>query len=258
MSASSLAAKLGGGTGMYSQGSLDDVQPEVPAPEAPKPEFRHGGAKAPGATLMSEANKTLLRTMISEREGKEGVDAVQARLNQAREGGYLTKVIFRECFEALKAIPQNGTGVKRGEAAPVWFVKRNQYAGDCNQCERRVAAEAGFVAMGDEGKWVVWHEVCPSDFPFPEGRYAVDNEDGELRFYHLVNGEVFVMASDTEFPIHGNAAEAIVAKIAVDPEAASRRYGQEIGECGVCGRTLTNEDSRAAGIGPICAGKAFV
>lgn len=33
------------------------------------------------------------------------------------------------------------------------------------------------------------------------------------------------------------------------------RYGHEIGSCGVCGRTLTDEQSRAAGIGPICAGK---
>jgi uncharacterized protein DUF6011 len=33
------------------------------------------------------------------------------------------------------------------------------------------------------------------------------------------------------------------------------RYGQELGECGHCGRTLTDEASRAAGIGPVCASK---
>jgi hypothetical protein len=31
------------------------------------------------------------------------------------------------------------------------------------------------------------------------------------------------------------------------------RYGRELGECGHCGRTLTNDASRAAGIGPVCA-----
>jgi Family of unknown function (DUF6011) len=36
---------------------------------------------------------------------------------------------------------------------------------------------------------------------------------------------------------------------------AMLRYGLEIGSCGVCGRTLTDENSRAAGIGPICAAK---
>lgn len=30
------------------------------------------------------------------------------------------------------------------------------------------------------------------------------------------------------------------------------RYGRKIGKCGHCGRTLTNEESRAYGIGPVC------
>lgn len=33
------------------------------------------------------------------------------------------------------------------------------------------------------------------------------------------------------------------------------RYGREIGHCGHCGRTLTNDESRELGIGPICRGK---
>lgn len=32
----------------------------------------------------------------------------------------------------------------------------------------------------------------------------------------------------------------------------SIRYGREIGKCGVCHRRLTNAESRAAGIGPVC------
>lgn len=35
----------------------------------------------------------------------------------------------------------------------------------------------------------------------------------------------------------------------------SIRYGRELGKCGVCHRTLTNETSRSAGIGPKCAEK---
>lgn len=99
----------------------------------------------------------------------------------------------------------------------------------------------------------------------PAGRYAVDNEDGDLRFYVVDRptegrweGWIFlsVQASDEKHPIKGFAAKReILRKIAVDPAAASRRYGQELGHCGVCGRTLTNEVSREIGIGPICAGK---
>jgi hypothetical protein len=100
----------------------------------------------------------------------------------------------------------------------------------------------------------------------PEGRYAVDGEDGTLKFYQVDRptegkwaGYVFVkvQASDELHPIRGRAArDAILAKIAeVGPEAASKRYGHEIGACGVCGRTLTDENSRANGIGPICSQK---
>lgn len=38
-----------------------------------------------------------------------------------------------------------------------------------------------------------------------------------------------------------------------DEEAA--RFGQVYGWCGKCGRVLRNEESKAAGIGPVCAGK---
>jgi hypothetical protein len=36
---------------------------------------------------------------------------------------------------------------------------------------------------------------------------------------------------------------------------AAIRYGKELGRCGICNRTLTNNDSIALGIGPVCAEK---
>jgi hypothetical protein len=96
----------------------------------------------------------------------------------------------------------------------------------------------------------------------PAGRYAVEM-DGDLKFYRVDRptegkwaGRTFVkvQASDEYWPVRGDAAKAVLAEIAKDPRAASLRYGHEIGACGICGRTLTDEDSRAAGIGPICAG----
>lgn len=36
---------------------------------------------------------------------------------------------------------------------------------------------------------------------------------------------------------------------------AMLRFGRELGTCGHCGRDLTNEESRAAGIGPVCRTK---
>ena len=97
----------------------------------------------------------------------------------------------------------------------------------------------------------------------PAGRYAVE-DNGSLKFYKVDRptegrwaGRTFVkvQASDREYPVKGGAAARVLSLIARDPKAAMLRYGREIGSCGHCGRTLTNEDSRAAGIGPICAGK---
>lgn len=100
----------------------------------------------------------------------------------------------------------------------------------------------------------------------PEGRYAVDGDDGELKFYHVDRptegrwaGYVFVkvQAGDELHNLRSRGTrEGVLAKIvAAGVEAAMLRYGREIGKCGHCGRTLTNPESREAGIGPICRGK---
>ena len=48
---------------------------------------------------------------------------------------------------------------------------------------------------------------------------------------------------------------AVVDHIAADPDAACRLYGQRTGVCACCGRTLTNAESIALGIGPVCRAK---
>lgn len=101
----------------------------------------------------------------------------------------------------------------------------------------------------------------------PEGRYAVTGERGQTVFVKVTlgkhapfEGRVFVniQAGDELHRVSPAVRDALLAKIESDgPEAACVRYGQEIGDCGRCGRTLTDEASRAAGIGPVCAGKAW-
>lgn len=46
---------------------------------------------------------------------------------------------------------------------------------------------------------------------------------------------------------------ALVCEIAQNPSQEARDYGIETGKCGCCGRELTDPDSIANGIGPICA-----
>lgn len=98
----------------------------------------------------------------------------------------------------------------------------------------------------------------------PAGRYAVE-EDGTLKFFRVDRptegrwaGRTFlkIQASDDLYNVRDPQRKfAILLAIAEDPRAASVRYGRELGKCGVCGKVLTDETSRANGIGPVCAAK---
>ena len=49
--------------------------------------------------------------------------------------------------------------------------------------------------------------------------------------------------------------EARIVAVCADPAAAAEAYGKRTGQCACCGRELTNEESIARSIGPICAEK---
>jgi len=71
-------------------------------------------------------------------------------------------------------------------------------------------------------------------------------------------GRIFlsVQASDELHAVRDRVRrDGILTEIEKDPKEAMLRYGREIGSCGHCGRTLTNEESRRYGIGPICRAK---
>ena len=96
-----------------------------------------------------------------------------------------------------------------------------------------------------------------------EGRYAVEM-DGKLHFFKVRRpdegkwaGYTFVdeQAGPQEYPVKGPRTRVVLALIAEAPTEALIRYGHELGRCGVCGLELTDEDSRARGIGPVCASK---
>lgn len=100
----------------------------------------------------------------------------------------------------------------------------------------------------------------------PAGRYAIGPEDF-TRFYKVDKptdgrwkGYTFVKqvtGANTEGMrlLPNQRADVLAGIVAAGVQESMLRYGKEIGECGHCGRTLTNPESRARGIGPICAGR---
>ena len=105
-----------------------------------------------------------------------------------------------------------------------------------------------------------WRELCSL---VPAGRYAITYqgqtafvkvdkpEEGRWLGYTFINRQ----AGAEYFPVRNSEARfGMLRSIVADgPREASIRYGKELGECGCCGRELTNPESIAAGIGPVCA-----
>jgi hypothetical protein len=138
----------------------------------------------------------------------------------------------------------------RSQATRDAYGRTNRSGSDCS----------GRPPVPTKGGRPVFPEVAP-------GHYAIEVDD-VIKFYKVDHGKegtrwagyVFlsVQASDDFHPIKNQGAKReILHAIAADPQEAMTRYGREIGKCGAagCGRTLTDPESRARGIGPICAGK---
>jgi uncharacterized protein DUF6011 len=99
----------------------------------------------------------------------------------------------------------------------------------------------------------------------PAGRYALRGEDDVVKFYRFDKptegkwaGYTFLKAqsSDDLYPIRNQAEKnRILAAIAEDILGAEQLYGQELGKCSRCGRTLTDETSRKRGMGLDCWNK---
>lgn len=94
----------------------------------------------------------------------------------------------------------------------------------------------------------------------PDGNYALHGEGDEIKFYRVsTNGQwknVQVRASDNLFPTHGRQGIAILHKIVEFGLAESQMlFATKLERCWMCGRSLTNEVSRARGTGDECASK---
>jgi hypothetical protein len=102
--------------------------------------------------------------------------------------------------------------------------------------------------------------------PVPAGHYAIGPE-GDTKFYRVQYGKaggkwegflfIDVQASDDYHPVKDTAVKgAIIDAIKKQGILAStQRYGHELGVCGVCHKTLTDPQSIADGIGPVCQSK---
>lgn len=96
-----------------------------------------------------------------------------------------------------------------------------------------------------------------------KGYYALRTPGSadEIHYYRVTRNtksgyvKVQEQASDTLWPVDYKRALKVVAAIQEDAEAARNLYADTLERCYRCGRTLTDEESRALRIGPDCRSK---
>lgn len=123
-------------------------------------------------------------------------------------------------------------------------------------------AEARRKAEAQRARYAAWRSI-PVFGAHHRGYYALEM-DGETHFFRVERpakgkwaGKTFVteQAGDAYHRMPFERAGQVMDSIAADPATAGRLYGQEIGRCYRCHRTLTDPESRALGIGPDCQKK---
>lgn len=114
----------------------------------------------------------------------------------------------------------------------------------------------------DKGKKRTGVLLLPDGRKVYAGSYGVetpgDDFTNDTTFFQLWIGDrggwnIRMYVSDDKYKIGFPLQLKVLALIAEDPAGAASLFGHEYGRCGICGRGLTNDDSRARGIGPVCA-----
>ena len=165
-------------------------------------------------------------------------------------------------------------------ACPSWFDTVNAMdEGEYKQHIARVKEQVKTVTKQRASQIIDTLKALPDEVSEPQsppvytndveaGRYAVamphpDYDEPQTKFFRVDRptegrwaGYTFVneQASDEHWPVKGDRKREVLAKIAAEPDEAMARYGQLLGHCGRCGRTLTDPLSRELGIGPVCRG----
>jgi hypothetical protein len=203
--------------------------------------------------------KTLLRAKLAEAPESLITTRTRAEANKAREAGTLSVPFLRLLVRELDAQAARPTSQRR---LPKPFPNKRAQA--CERCAAWIEAGEGLCERSDDDtRWIVSHKEgqCPVILfeGVPEGRYAIDWAEGEvedIKFYQIKEATLYAQASAELWQIKDTEHIAkVLDAIKIDPKAASILYGLKLGACGVCGRTLTNQESRDFGIGPICREK---
>lgn len=242
----------------------------------------HRAAVVDGPTAKQEQYLRSLWADLARLNGDADPAAtVEARVAKARETrGVWTAANVSSLIDDAKAdlhVARNGMPRADAPAGVEILDRANRYGGHCVLCGGYVADNAGRLAK-QAGKWAVAHRdgecgeqaapvetSAPVAVPdVPAGHYAIPSRgDNDLMFVRIDRptdgayaGRVFakmIVGGHPDQNVRRDAVPGILARIVEYGVAESARlYGQELGRCARCNRTLTDEESRRFGMGPEC------
>lgn len=232
--------------------------------EDPAPEYRQGngqgGSRGQVGSEPSEKQVAFWTSLLT----KLGItaEAIAILTKTLKDNGRWTKRMLSDLIDDAKADVLAAQQLAPQATAPAATNgKPNRYAANCIRCGGRVEAEAGLLAKTEAGKWAAEHiGECPAKSEAPA---KAETPEG---MHRLADGRIFKV----QIAVHGSgnpyAKELINGSFEYAPGAIkllseatkmtleqAKEYGALYGVCCVCARTLTDEGSIEAGIGPVCA-----
>ncbi len=180
--------------------------------------------KRPRAAGPTERQLNFLLSLLEERDPGDDVELQHLADPARRERVGLTKALASEYIDRLLARPKKVSAPR--EPTPDVPAGRYALTGDDG------TTDFYKVDRPTEGKWAGFTFV---KLLVANGGYGDDM--GEQRLRQAQGATILRRILDT------GVMESLT------------RYGHELGACGICGRTLTDNESIERGIGPVCAGR---
>ncbi len=135
------------------------------------------------------------------------------------------------------------------------------------QCYADKRASVSTVELtGPAKQYVESRDYRPMALWVPDSKYAlVRPSDGLLEFFEVKTGKgkwagkqfverlIGAPGDWRRYPVRGMERQRVMQQIDFDPKAAAIRFSKEFTVCAVCGSPLSDPESLALGLGPICA-----
>lgn len=202
----------------------------------------------PFAGLQSESEEPSLTTITGPPATEKQINFIRSLAEERDWEAVLTGTTRERVFDV---VTESGKFVSKSEASEAITAllahrptKSPGPKDAMGEAERAIpAGRYALDATGDDGNSVAFYQV---DRP-TEGRWAG---------YTFVKRLLGAPGDWRRERVNRSAVAGVLKRIAeAGPREASLRFGVEAKACGVCGSPLSNDESRALGIGPDCRAK---